>query len=52
MKQESSRVLCRRGARALTPEEAERICGGSGFGTNTLVITGIPPILDGYGDFD
>jgi len=50
MNQNNDRVLCRRGARALTPEEFERISGG--HGTNTIHVTGVPPILDAFGDHD
>lgn len=45
-----TRVLGRRGARQLTTEEFDLISGGTG--THTLHITGVPPILDAFGDFD
>lgn len=45
-----TRVLGRTGARELTTEEFQRISGGSG--TNTIHITGVPPILDAFGDHD
>lgn len=50
LNQSSNRVLSRTGARILTPEETARI--SAGVGTNTLQITGIPPILDAFGDHD
>jgi len=45
-----TRVLGRTGARELTTEEYKLISGGAG--THTLHVTGVPPILDAFGDFD
>jgi hypothetical protein len=45
-----TRVLGRAGARELTTEEYKLISGGTG--THTLHVTGVPPILDAFGDFD
>ena len=50
LNQSSNRVLSRTGARILTPEEAAVISAGAG--TNTFTITGVPPILDAFGDHD
>jgi len=50
LNQSSNRVLSRTGARILTPEEAAVISAGAG--TNTFHITGVPPILDAFGDHD
>ena len=50
LNQSSNRVLSRVGARILTPEETAAI--SAGVGTNTLHITGVPPILDAFGDHD
>jgi len=50
LNQSSNRVLGRVGARNLTPEETALISAGAG--TNTIHVTGMPPILDGFGDHD
>jgi hypothetical protein len=50
MLKENARVLGRNGARELTMEEFQRVSAGNG--THTLRITGHPPILDAFGDFD
>lgn len=46
MSNENHRVLSRRGAHELTPEEVERVTG-SEFGTHfTVILTGPGPIHD------
>ena len=47
MTNQENRVLCRKGARQLTPEEVRRVCGASGIGTETLCSFIPPNAVDG-----
>ena len=50
LNQSGNRVLNRIGARILSPEETALI--SAGVATNTIHVTGVPPILDAFGDHD